>query len=140
MKPNYRFLLIDDNVIDQIITKQLLKKALNVYDITVVNSGKEGIQWLQDNRNHFEELVMLLDIKMPEMDGFEFLLLYDVLSEELKSKTHIFMLSSTLDPHDINRAKSNKYVKSLLSKPLDVKEFGRMIYPDSSSKEIKSIL
>jgi PleD family two-component response regulator len=42
---------------------------------------------------------------MPEMDGFEFLLAYEMLSGELKKETQIFMLSSTLDPNDITRAK-----------------------------------
>lgn len=66
------------------------------------------------------------------MDGFEFLLKYEMLSEELKKETQIFMLSSTLDPNDITRAKNNTYVKTLLSKPLAIKKFGEMIYPDSS--------
>ena len=69
---------------------------------------------------------------MPEMDGFEFLLAYEMLSGELKKETQIFMLSSTLDPNDITRAKNNTYVKTLLSKPLPIKKFGEMIYPDSS--------
>ena len=71
---------------------------------------------------------------MPEMDGFEFLLEYETLPEELKKETQIFMLSSTLNPNDIARAKNNEYVKNLLSKPLPVKEFGEMINTDSSSK------
>lgn len=68
------------------------------------------------------------------MDGFEFLLVFETLSEKLKKETQIFMLSSTLDPNDITRAKNNQYVKALLSKPLPIKEFGEMIYPDSSLK------
>ncbi|TDE31248.1 MULTISPECIES: response regulator [Flavobacterium] len=135
MKPNYKILIIDDNTIDQIVTKQLLKKTLGITDISTTNNGKEGIQWLNNHKKSFEEsLIILLDIKMPEMDGFEFLSEYETLPEELKKETQIFMLSSTLDPNDIRRAKNNKYVKTLLSKPLPIKEFGEMIYPDSSPK------
>ena len=71
---------------------------------------------------------------MPEMDGFEFLTAYEKFSEDFKNNTQIFMLSSTLDPEDISRAKNNKYVKTLLSKPLPIKEFCEMIYPDSSQQ------
>ncbi|MFV5691064.1 response regulator [Flavobacterium sp. LT1R49] len=135
MKPNYKILIIDDNTIDQIVTKQLLKKALGITEISTVNNGKQGIQWLNNHKRNFEEsLIILLDIKMPEMDGFEFLSEFEMLPEELKKETQIFMLSSTLDPYDITRAKSNKYVKSILSKPFPVKEFSEIIYPDSSSK------
>ena len=135
MKPNYKILIIDDNTIDQIVTKQLLKKTLGITKISTANNGKQGIQWLRNNKRSFEEsLIILLDAKMPEMDGFEFLSEYEILPEELKKETQIFMLSSTLDPNDITRAKSNKYVKRLLSKPLPIKEFSEIIYPDSSSK------
>ena len=133
MKANYKILIIDDNIIDQIVTKKLLKKTLGITEISSANNGKEGIQWL---RNHYhnpeESLIILLDIKMPEMDGFEFLTAYEKFSEDFKNNTQIFMLSSTLDPEDISRAKNNKYVKTLLNKPLPIKEFGEIIYPDSS--------
>ena len=135
MESNYTFLIIDDNAIDQIIATQLLKKVLGATKVNRANNGNEGIQWITTNRARFSEsLIILLDIKMPEMDGFEFLVEYDALAEELKKDTQIFMLSSTLDPDDIKRAKSNPYVKSLLSKPLPIQEFREMIDPDSSSK------
>jgi CheY-like chemotaxis protein len=135
MESNYIFLIIDDNAIDQIIAAQLLKKVLGATKINIANDGNEGIQWINTHRTRFSEsLIILLDIKMPEMDGFEFLVEYEALAEELKKETQIFMLSSTLDPDDIKRAKSNPYVKSLLSKPLPIQEFREMIDPDSSSK------
>ena len=135
MKANYKILIIDDNIIDQIVTKQLLKKTLGITEISTANNGKEGVLWLRNYINNPEEsLIILLDIKMPEMDGFEFLTVYEKFSEDFKNSTQIFMLSSTLDPDDVTRAKNNKYVKTLLSKPLPINEFGEMIYPDSSIK------
>jgi CheY-like chemotaxis protein len=135
MESNYTFLIIDDNAIDQIIAAQLLKKVFGATRINMANNGNEGIQWINTHRTHFSEsLIILLDIKMPEMDGFEFLAEYEALTEDFKKNTQIFMLSSTLDPDDIQRAKSNPYVKSLLSKPLPINEFREMIYLSSSSK------
>jgi CheY-like chemotaxis protein len=135
METKHLFLIIDDNAIDQIIATQLLKKVLGATKINSAANGNEAIKWIRNNRtNYSETLIILLDIKMPEMDGFEFLTKYDTLAEGLKKETQIFMLSSTLDPHDIQRAESNPYVKALLSKPLPIKEFRDMIYPDLSSK------
>ena len=135
METNYTFLIIDDNAIDQIIATQLLKKVLGATKINSATNGNEAIKWISNNRTSFKEaLIILLDIKMPEMDGFDFLTKYDTLAEELKKETQIFMLSSTLDPHDIQRAENNPYVKTLLSKPLPIKEFRDLIYPDLSSK------
>lgn len=128
MKPDYAILLIEDNIIDQLVTTKLLKKNLGDLNISVVNNGKEGIEWLHEHENNFNEsLIILLDIKMPVMDGFEFLTLYDSLSEDIKHVTEIFMLSSTLDSTDIKRANENNYVKKLFSKPLPIKQFKEMI-------------
>lgn len=128
MKAEYFFLLIEDNIIDQLITSQLLKKKLGIQQITIVNNGKEGIQWLYEYKRKLEQsLIILLDIRMPEMDGFEFLSAYEDIPADLKKDTQIFMLSSTLDMKDINQAKNNNYVKHLLSKPLAVQEFEKLL-------------
>lgn len=124
MKTSAAFLLIDDNLIDQLITTKLLKNNFDECHFDVVSDGKEGIEWLYKfNYTSDESLIILLDIKMPQMDGFEFLLHYDALPDELKKRTQIYMLSSTLDPNDLKRANENCYVKKLFSKPLSVSLF-----------------
>ncbi len=127
----FKLLLIEDNLIDQLVTSQLLKKNLGLTEINIANNGREGMQWLKNADITFNELIILLDIRMPEMDGFEFLSEYEKLPEALKHKTRIFMLSSTLDSEDIKRAEDNNYVQSLLSKPLPVNEFKRILFSDN---------
>ena len=129
MKLNHKILIIDDNVIDQIVTKQLLKKKLNLEDIHVVNSGKEALQWLQHYKKVKDDfLVILLDIKMPEMDGFEFLDEFENPHNKISIDDFVIvMLSSSLDPNDKKRAQKNKHVKTLLSKPLQVEELSAVL-------------
>lgn len=135
MQTNSAFLLIEDNLIDQLITTKLLKINFDNCHYNVVNDGKQGMEWLYKfNYNNEEDLIILLDIKMPQMDGFEFLLHYDTLPEALKKKTKIYMLSSTLDPNDLKRANENCYVKKLFSKPLSVNQFKEMM-DDSTPKK-----
>ena len=110
MKHNYKILIIDDNIIDQIVTKKLLKKNLNMTESYAVSSGKDGITWLENFKMDLEDkLIILLDIKMPEMDGFAFLEEFEKLDKKNSSQIMIFMLSSTLDPNDKTRAKNNVY-------------------------------
>ncbi|MGH2667028.1 response regulator [Flavobacterium sp.] len=131
MKPDYIFLLIDDNAIDQLVTKQLLKKVLDVPEVNIANNGREGIQWITDYKKDPDHpLIILLDIQMPEMNGIEFLQKYESLSEELKSGNKIFMLTSSLDADEIKRIKNNKYVTGFLNKPFPVNDFGKIIYTD----------
>ena len=115
------FLLIEDNLIDQIVTQQLLKKVFNVEQIIITNNGQEGIEWLNNNNN--QPLIILLDIQMPVMNGYEFLEEFDKLSEETKKQVQIYVLSSTLDAAEIAFIKENQYVIDLFSKPFPVEEF-----------------
>ncbi|MCV9928608.1 response regulator [Flavobacterium sp. LS1R49] len=135
MKSKYGFLLVEDSDIDQLVIKQLLKKVLDVTEVNAVKNGKEGIEWIIANRKGFKKaLVILLDIQMPIMNGFEFLIEYDKLSEELKHETQIFILSSSLVQEEIDRIKSNHYVTDFLRKPIAIKEFGDILYPTLKKK------
>lgn len=115
-----KFLIIDDNEIDRMITSRLLVNG-GMTDVHAVNSATEGLAWItQHVKGIGNVLVVLVDIMMPGMDGFQFMEAFDKLDASIKRMTRVFMLSSTLDPRDINRAASNATVRDLLSKPLPV--------------------
>ena len=111
-----KVMLIDDNEIDLKINSKIISLA-NLFDeIILCQSGEEGLDYLTKYINQPEKLpdFILLDIQMPEMDGFEFLEEY----KQLPTKCPVAMLSSTLDFGDIKRAEANAYVVKLLKKPL----------------------
>lgn len=116
------FLLIEDNLIDQIVTQQLLKKVFHAEQIIIANNGQEGIEWLNNNKNN-QHVIILLDIQMPVMNGYEFLKEFDKLSDQIKKEVQIYVLSSTLDAAEIAYIKENQYVIDLFSKPFPVEEF-----------------
>ena len=111
-----QFIIIEDNLIDQFITKKLLKKGLDVNPVCIANNGKEAMNWLLKNQNQ-NSLIILLDIQMPIMNGFEFLEEFDRLPEDVKKRIEIFVLSSTLDTDEIKKVKENKYVSDFWNKP-----------------------
>lgn len=122
------FLIIDDSEIDQTVTKMLLSRRLGITKINGAVNGEDAIQWINSQKNTIGScLVILLDIRMPIMDGFQFLEAFSSLEPALQSKTRIVMLSSTLDPQDIERAKQHASVKKLLSKPLHVQELASIL-------------
>lgn len=133
MKPNYIFLVVDDNVIDQLVAKQLLKKTLDVdvSNVNITNNGLEAIEWICNYRNQFDHpLVILLDIQMPEMNGLEFLQKYETLPKNLQLETQIYMLTSSLNVDEIKQFKNNCKVTGFLNKPFPANEFKKMIYSD----------
>ncbi len=114
-------LLIDDNRIDNIINKKILQNNQFAQDIEVFDSARLALLHLQKSVADFKDLpeVIFLDIKMPEMDGFEFLEEFEKLAANVSQKCQILMLSSSMDPYDTKRANEMDSVKSLLNKPLN---------------------
>jgi CheY-like chemotaxis protein len=111
-------LLIDDNYIDNFVTSRLLENARFADSVIVHQSSAEAIEALRDGK--ITPDVIFLDLRMPVMDGFEFLQEYDKL-EITKEGVKIFMLSSSLDPTDLRRSLANKYITQFLHKPLTKK-------------------
>ena len=113
-------LLIDDNFVDLKINSKIIKLS-NLFDeIITCQSGEEGLAYLSKvvkNDGKLPELI-LLDIQMPDMDGFEFLELYRKLPKKTADNCLIAMLSSTLDFGDIRKAEASLHVIELLKKPL----------------------
>ncbi|MBB5396740.1 response regulator [Mucilaginibacter sp. AK015] len=109
-------LLIDDNYIDNFVTRKILESGNFADNIIVIQSPQEAINALRDGT--VKPDAIFLDIRMPIMSGFEFLQEYESLELDNKEVVKIFMLSSSLDPTDMNNSKSNKYVARFVHKPL----------------------
>jgi len=123
MENKLKFLVIDDNEIDRLVTGRLLKIHLKTVNVHYATTGRDGIEWLKANNESVDYMLfILLDIRMPGMDGFKFLEAIEKLDNRLKKNINVFMLSSTLNRDELKRAMCSKYVKRLFIKPLPVKE------------------
>jgi CheY-like chemotaxis protein len=114
-------LLIDDNEIDNYITRHILISKNLAENIIVESSAVEALKFLHSIQNEPEKIpeYIFLDIRMPEMDGFGFLDEYGLFPEIIKNKCIICMLTSSNDEKDIERAGKYPYVKRFFKKPLD---------------------
>jgi CheY-like chemotaxis protein len=126
MQPKPIFLVIEDNLIDQLVITQLLKKVLEIDQIVIANNGKEGIEWLTTQKKN-QSLIILLDIQMPVMNGFEFLDAFQKLGKEIRKEIQIYVLSSTLDPDELDDINKNNNVTGFLNKPFPIEEFKRKL-------------
>lgn len=122
-------LLIDDNDVDLKINSKIIKISNLFEEIITCLSAEEALNYLHTTLNNEGKLpdFILLDIQMPDMDGFEFLEVYKNLPKRLTQKCSIAMLSSTLDFGDIKRAEASPHVVKLLRKPLLPKELAEVL-------------
>ncbi|MEB0249882.1 response regulator, partial [Mucilaginibacter sp. 5B2] len=93
--------------------------------IIVIQSAQDAINALRDGS--VKPDAIFLDIRMPMMSGFEFLQEYEALDLDNKDVVKIFMLSSSLNPTDMNNSKSNKYVAQFVHKPLTLQALEELI-------------
>ena len=117
-----KVLLIDDDKINNFLNRSIIEKTCgNECEVSEFTNPEEAFDFLKEcTTANTEECpdIVFLDINMPEMSGFEFL---EKLEEDQINilKTKIFILSSSLDPNDIERSKEFTIVSDFISKPLD---------------------
>ncbi|HCQ12925.1 two-component system response regulator [Flavobacterium sp.] len=121
MVPKYnKILIIDDNYIDNYITSAIIKKNNLANNLVEFDNGLKAIEYLEQNKDNDQELpdLILLDLYMPLMDGFEFLNLFEKIDSTSTKKCKICIVSSSIDDNDIIKAKLDKNIYTFVSKPL----------------------
>jgi len=113
-------LLIDDSYIDNLINRKILDNSNYAESITVIESPREAYKFIRDSLLEGNDLpeVIFLDLRMPVMNGFEFLKALLELPDLKPGQIKIYVLTSSLDPKDIRKVKENQFVSKFIGKPL----------------------
>ena len=119
MKKLSHILLIDDDKITNFITEKLLRKMKISEEIRVALNGKEALELIKERckNNLCCPDLILLDINMPVMDGFEFL--HQFHNSDLKNSqaSNVVMLTTSTSPRDIEALKE-RGIHHLINKPV----------------------
>lgn len=117
MKKINRVLLVDDAA-NNYLHMMLLKQMDFVEHIEVTFNGKEAIEYMSSCNLEDLPNLILLDIHMPYMSGFDFLESFIRLDEKRQRGVNLLMVTASLDPEDKVRIEKYKNVIELVNKPL----------------------
>lgn len=120
-------LLIDDDAATNFINSLVIKNAGIEAKIEIMETAMAALDFLSCNGKYADVPVapqpglILLDINMPVMSGWDFMAEYEKLPAEQKARFIVVMLSSSLNQEDVERAAQNKNIEAFLHKPLEEK-------------------
>jgi CheY-like chemotaxis protein len=129
MKKINTFCIVDDDDLYQFTTTLLLKNTDLVNKIIVFSDGLKAINFLKEEMGNIENIpdILLLDINMPVMDGWEFLEEYLLIKHMMPKTVVIYMVSSSVDDRDILKAKSISALSGYLIKPISIESIMKVI-------------
>jgi len=107
-----KILLVDDDEIFLVLGQITIEKLFPSAQIFTSPHGEDALEFLKDN----DVDVMFLDLNMPILDGWEVL---EELAKRERKRMAIFVVTSSIDPTDREKADKNPLVFDLIEKPLD---------------------
>ncbi|MBV6639205.1 MAG: response regulator [Cyclobacteriaceae bacterium] len=133
MKVN-SILLVDDNAATNLVHRKMITKNLITENVFVCKTGEDAIDFLNRCNNESDisakaknmpDLV-LLDINMPGMSGWDFIQEYKKISFT-GYEPMIFMLTTSFNPDDRFKADGSEYVQGFINKPLTAETLKRVV-------------
>lgn len=117
-------LIVDDSESDRYIVERHVKKSGLFDHVYSLSDGEEAYDHFKDEAkskaklgDFFPPSVVVLDINMPRMNGFEFLEKFEKLPSNYKNILFVAMLTSSQDERDEKTAMESSYVETFLAKP-----------------------
>jgi len=121
--------LIDDDGLVNFLNQEIIKDSYPDKNVRSFESASEALETLkqigQSTEEHFPQII-LLDINMPVMDGWEFLEAFELLTKKDSDTCKVVMHTSSIDPRDVEKAKTFKTVADYITKPLTAQTMAKI--------------
>ncbi|MBS1688432.1 MAG: response regulator [Bacteroidetes bacterium] len=114
------FIVIDDSKLDCFIAEKIIRNTGVSESIKSFVDAREALEHIKNHpaTDAANKTILIVDIQMPVMNGFEFVEAFEELPEEIQKGYIIYVLSSSINESDLTRVRNYKSVKHFLNKPL----------------------
>lgn len=121
-----KLLLVDDDEGMNYLHHRILEKSGLVRNVLVKNNGHEALKYLRENEDSLPELIFF-DINMPVMGGWD--IVEELIKVPLRNLEHskIYILTSSINPEDFDRAEKNQIVSGIIEKYLSAEKLREVI-------------
>ena len=136
---NLSFIVIDDTELDHFIAKKMINHADKQFEVKSFYEAQSALDHIKDEGALIKSdtnILVLLDIYMPIMNGYQFLDAFEALDQDIQAKYYIVALTSSHEPADMNRMSVYKSVKGILSKPLLAEDLSAIIMRMITEKDM----
>ena len=113
-----KIVLIDDDATTNYLNKLIIEKSKLVDEVLTFDSAQDALNYFNSEEDEEDEMLVLLDINMPVMNGWQFLDHYETLNKSAENK--IVILTSSINPSDKQLAENKKGILDYKSKPLSI--------------------
>lgn len=110
-------MVLEDTSSDLFFLRRALSKSGSDVELHEFHYAEDALHFLKSPERPKLDL-LLVDVNMPRMTGFEFADAYAALYPELRGNAPVYILSSSLDPQDKERAEAHPSISGFLEKPV----------------------
>lgn len=121
--------IIDEDKVLIFLTRKMITTYNPSIEVISCEEAIEALKYLSNNLTDTNKLpdIILLDINLPIMDGWEFLEQYKKIVNLLPKKIKLYMFSSSISAIDKDRAQQNPLVEDYLTKPLTIEKLSKIL-------------
>lgn len=122
------FIIVDDDEISNLVSRLTIEKTWPDADVITFLKPLEALEFLKNDfmQQKHKHVIMMLNVHMPIITGWEFLDHFELLHEDIKARVLIYILSSSIDTRDEQLSAANKYVRKFISKPLTAEMLSKL--------------
>lgn len=130
VKENTCFIVVDDDSVNNLICRKVINRVFPEADVQTFINPVEALTYIKSvySDSLGKATILFLDVNMPVLSGWDFLEEFEYFDKRIKEQIKIYMLSSSIDKEEVDRANKDVNVYGYVEKPLKKEVMARIVF------------